>query len=235
MQRLSVAPTEAAAPQIRRLLRERIIRGDLAPGARLSEAEIAGEHAVSRQPVREAFIKLAEEGLLDIRPQRGSFVRRISIPTVLSARFMREAIEADLVRLASKSPDKDALAALDALLQAQRKVLDEPDSAAFIALDDAFHRRLAEAAGQEGAWEMMDGLKTQMVRVRHLSARRFPRAKLIAQHEAIIDAMRAADPDAAEAAMRAHLREILNDLPEVAAALPDYFENRGPADLGTAS
>ena len=230
----AIAPGAPVGAQLYRLLRERILTAALPPGARLSESEVAASCAVSRQPVREAFIKLAEEGLLEIRPQRGSYVRRISVPAVLSARFVREAIEADIVRIVAARRDPAALAALDDLLARQRETLGDPDPDRFIVLDDAFHRTLAEAAGQGGAWEMIDGLKTQMMRVRHLSARHFPREKLVHQHGAVVDAIRAGDAPAAEAAMRAHLKEILNDLPAIAAAQPAFFDHGGqPASLTT--
>jgi DNA-binding GntR family transcriptional regulator len=226
-QTAAIAPGAPVGMQLYRLLRERVLSADLAPGARLSESEIAASYAVSRQPVREAFIKLAEEGLLEIRPQRGTYVRRISVPAVLSARFVREAIEADIVRLVAARPDPATLAALDDLLARQRDTLNDPDAERFIALDDAFHSRLAEAAGQAGAWSLLDGLKTQMTRVRHLGARRFPREKLVRQHAAVVQAIRARDPGAAEAAMRTHLREILNDLPAIADAQPAFFDQGG--------
>ncbi len=104
----------AVGPQLHRLLRERIVRNDIEPGARLSEAEIAAAYAVSRQPVREAFIKLAEEGLVEVRPQRGTFVRKIGIASVMDARFVREAVEADIVRMLAKSATDGVVEALRA-------------------------------------------------------------------------------------------------------------------------
>ncbi|RVI35555.1 GntR family transcriptional regulator, partial [Sinorhizobium meliloti] len=89
---------EAVGPQVYRILREQIIQAELAPGARISEAEIARSLSISRQPVREAFIKLAEEGLVQVLPQRGTYVTRISTASVMDVRFVREAIEADIVR-----------------------------------------------------------------------------------------------------------------------------------------
>ena len=75
--------------QLYRHLRSAIVRGELHPGQALSEAEIAKQFATSRQPVREAFIKLSEERLVVIQPQRGTFVIKISVDDVLDARFVR--------------------------------------------------------------------------------------------------------------------------------------------------
>ena len=93
-------PLESApiSTQLYHHLRGAIIRGELRPGQALSESEIARQTSTSRQPVREAFIKLAEEHLLSIQPQRGTFVVRISVADVLDARFVREAIELAVVQ-----------------------------------------------------------------------------------------------------------------------------------------
>jgi DNA-binding GntR family transcriptional regulator len=216
--------TTAVGPQLMRALRDRIIRSELAPGMRLSEADVAASFGVSRQPVREAFIKLAEEGLVEVRPQRGTFVRKISTGAVMDARFVREAIEADIVKLVAENSEAALVVALTQILEAQRKVaLNDPKS--FIPLDDAFHRTLAEAAGKANAWRVIEGMKSQMDRVRQLSTAQFPMARLVDQHAAIVKAIAAHDPVAAETAMREHLRAILLDLPLIRQSLPEYFDD----------
>ncbi|MCA1968373.1 MAG: GntR family transcriptional regulator [Rhizobium sp.] len=219
--------SSAVGPQLYRLLRDRIVKGDLAPGARISESEIAASYKVSRQPVREAFIKLAEESLVEVRPQRGTYVRRISVPAVMTARFVREAVEADIVRAAAQAVTPNILALLEANLTAQRAVVDSDDPSRFMELDEAFHRLLAEAAGQPAIWDILEDLKTQMDRVRHISTRQFPRERLIDQHAAVVAALRSGDPDAAEAQMRTHLKGVLTDLPAIAEAMPEFFDEAG--------
>jgi DNA-binding GntR family transcriptional regulator len=216
----------AVGPQLYRNLRERIIRNDLEPGIRISESEIASEYAVSRQPVREAFIKLAEEGLLEVRPQRGTFVRKIATSAVMDARFVREAIEADIVKQLATAHDKSLDRELRAQLAEQRKAAGR-DPIRFIELDERFHRTLAQAAGKTYAWNVIEGVKSQMDRVRHLSARRFPMEKLVEQHAALVDAIVAGNVVAAEEAIREHLREILNDLPAIAESKPEFFDDTG--------
>lgn len=219
--------SSAVGPQLYRLLRDRIVKGDLAPGVRISESEIAASYKVSRQPVREAFIKLAEESLVEVRPQRGTYVRRISVPAVMTARFVREAVEADIVRAAARAITPNILALLDSNLVAQRAVVDSDDPSRFMELDEAFHRLLAEAAGQPAIWDILEDLKTQMDRVRHISTRQFPRERLIDQHAAIAAALRSGDPAAAEAEMRTHLKGVLTDLPAIAEAMPEFFDETG--------
>ena len=118
----AVEHSEPVGPQVYRSLRERIIRGELEPGGLISEAEIARVFSISRQPVREAFIKLAEEGLVEIRPQRGTLVRKINIASVMDARFVREAVEADIVKIVAERRDPRVVASLRKQIEAQREV-----------------------------------------------------------------------------------------------------------------
>lgn len=214
-------PGGAIVPQVYALLREAIIRAELAPGDRISESEIAQACRVSRQPVREAFIRLAGEGLLVVRPQRGTVVTRIDYAAVLDARFLREAIEADIVKILAEAADKVVVADLRRQIEAQRAA---GDARVFTRLDEGFHRTLADAAGKRGAWKLIEGLKSQMDRVRFLSLDRFRVGKLIEQHSAVVERIAAGDIGGANAAIRLHLRAILADLPEIEAAYPQHFD-----------
>lgn len=216
-------PLLPIAPQLFQTLRHRIVHNDLPPGSRISETEIAREFGISRQPVREAFIKLAGEDLLAILPQRGTVVRKIRYEAVLDARFLREAIESDIVRILASAPDAAAVRDLRDQIAAQRAALHRrPED--FFALDDRFHRTLADAAGKKGAWRQIEGLKGQMDRVRFLSLAHFPIPNLIEQHEGIVDRIEAGDVAGAERRIRGHLREVLNDLPKIAASAPEFFD-----------
>ncbi|MFD1342432.1 GntR family transcriptional regulator [Litorisediminicola beolgyonensis] len=216
-------PTASITPQITRILRERIIQSDLKPGDRISESELAKSYGVSRQPVREAFIKLADQGLLEVRPQRGTIVTRIGYFAVLDARFLREAIEADIAKIVASDPDPAVVAELRHQL-ARQQALKGNDAAAFTRLDEQFHRTLAEAAGKSGAWRQIEGLKSQMDRVRYLSLAEFRIDALIAQHREVVDRIEAGDVPGANAAIRLHLREVLNDLPQIIAANTQFFD-----------
>ncbi|OJH43185.1 GntR family transcriptional regulator [Paracoccus sp. SM22M-07] len=203
-------------------LRAAIIDNVLTPGTKLSEAEVALNHGVSRQPVREAFIKLANESLLEIRPQRGTFVAKISLPHVMDARFVREAVEADIVKLLAGAPDPAVIADLRRQVRAQETLIGG-SARDFIAADEAFHRTLAEGADKARAWEVVVEMKAQMDRVRVLSSQHFPVDRLVAQHLAIVDAIAAGDGAAAERGLRLHLQGILTDLPVIKQERPEYF------------
>lgn len=223
---MSIAPRldagSAIAPQIYRLLRGRIVRTELLPGEVVSETEIAKAYDVSRQPVREAFIKLAEAGLIQIRPQRRTMITRITEHAVMEARFVREAIEADVVRLVALTCDDAMRRELHDQMAAQKQ-LSPNDTDGFMRLDELLHRTLADMAGNPYAWRVVEDVKAQMDRVRHLTVQQDHIRALIVQHAGIVEAIAANDVTAAEAAMRAHLREILKTMPEVAKARPELF------------
>lgn len=206
------------------------MRCELLPGTVVSEADIARRFGVSRQPVREAFIKLQEAGLISIRPQRGTIIQRISVDAVYNARFVREAVEVAVVRAAAEIQSQGLERRLAALIAGQEAAARDADAPAFLRLDEAFHRAMADGIGRSFAWTALEAIKAQMDRVRFLSFEgATPLSELIRQHRAIAGAIAAADPDQAEAAMRAHLREILASLPRIAAEHPDFFE---PATQG---
>lgn len=220
---------DAIAPQVVRALRDAIIRAHLAPGSAISEADIARRFGVSRQPVREAFIKLQEMGLLEIRPQRGTFVHRISVRDVMNARFVREAVEVAVVREAATLKPRGLVEELRRQIGEQKQAASAEDGPGFLRLDEQFHRSLAEGIERGFAWSVLESIKAQMDRVRFLSfAGATPLQDLIRQHTAIVDGIAAGNPDRTERAMRAHLREILSSLPRIAAAHPDYFETDEP-------
>lgn len=205
-------------------VRQAIVQLQFRPGNPLSEAEIARQLGVSRQPVREAFIKLAEAGLVEIRPQRGTFVRLISRREVENARFLREAIEVAIVRKAAIDAAAANVAGMESLVAQQQAVARSGDNVAFLRLDEAFHQAIARSADCVDAWRVIEGLKAQMDRVRYLSLpQATPLDIIIEQHRAIVAAIAEHSPERAERAMREHLSEILISLPKLAVEHPAFF------------
>ncbi len=226
--RLAPARRESIADQVFRTLRSSIVMMRLTPGTALSEQDIAGRLDVSRQPVREAFIKLSEVGLVRVVPQRGTFVVKISAQAVTDARFVREAVECAIARRAAQGLEPGAVDALQRVIAEQRAAAKAADTESFFVADEAFHLGLAGASGCTYAWKVIEEAKAQMDRVRFLSIPdATPMARLIAQHQDILDAIAARRGAAAEQAMREHLQEILRSLPRLARAFPDMFEADG--------
>jgi DNA-binding GntR family transcriptional regulator len=223
--RLRQPPAASAGRQVYRALREAIIASDLAPGQRISENELAERLAVSRTPIREALIRLRDERFVRIVPQLGTFVTPISVAAVEDAQFIRESLECAAVRIAAVEADDADLAALDGLIRRQAEVSERGDHARFAVLDDEFHAAICQLAGRPVAWEVAERVKGHLNRVRRLSLPQ-PRylEEMVAEHREVLEALKQGDPDAAETALRHHLRMVLSALPAIRAQHPDYFE-----------
>ena len=204
-----INPTQPVNQQIYRILRREIVRCLIAPGTPLSEKEVSLRFEVSRQPVREAFIKLAETGLVQIRPQRGTWVNKISISHVKNGCFIREAIECAVVKRAAEKVTHSDLYTLEHLLNQQSVAISDGQIDDFFSLDDKFHQQLALIADCSLAWETVENIKATMDRVRYMSLDHVsPPAMLLEQHRDIFNALKARDGQQADAAMHRHLHEI---------------------------
>ena len=222
-------PSEVTGPiglHVRKIIEGRIVTNALRPGERLSENDLAVLLGVSRQPIREALIRLTEAGLVRVMPQRATVVTRISVARVNSARFLRAAVERAVVREAALTAEPQHIAHMRLLIREQTAAIRQGDHAAFLALDDDLHRSFAISIAHEDVWRTLHNVKLQMDRVRYLSLPdATPSSRLIRQHTAIVDAIAASDPDTAEAMMQQHLAELLSSLPRLVERLPDYFDN----------
>ncbi len=125
--------------------------------------------AVSRQPVREAFIKLAENGLIQIRPQRGSYVNKISLSQVRNGCFVRRAIECAVVRRAAGMINDEQVYQLEQNLHQQRIAVDRQQLNDFFLLDDEFHQKLSVIADCQLARDTVENIKAAIDRVRYMS------------------------------------------------------------------
>ena len=204
-------------------LHRRILALDLAPGARLSEVDVARAMGVSRQPVRDAFWRLSKLGFLTIRPQRATVVSAISEEAVMQARFIRSAIEAETVRIFTTAATEADLLALDAILAAQRAAAEAGDRPRFHELDDLFHREICARAGNGFAWDVILENKAHMDRVRMLSLA-FGSFDALEDHQRIMAAARARDPDRAMQEMRRHLSRIQTQIRRIRAENPECFD-----------
>ncbi|MBX3576690.1 MAG: GntR family transcriptional regulator [Rhizobiaceae bacterium] len=208
------------------MLRQGIAEMRLRPGDALSEQEIASRFGVSRQPVREAFIKLSQAGLVEVRPSRGTFVRKISVREVANARLVREAIESDLARNAARLATPDDIARLRAAIEDQKRAARLGGYGRFNESDEVFHKAIADIVKSEYAWRVVEAARFQTDRVRLLSLPdATPLDLLIEQHEDIVACLEARDGDGASNAMRRHLREILRALSRIADAHPGFFSD----------
>lgn len=202
-------PTQPVNQQIYRILRRDIVHCLIPPGTPLSEKEVSVRFDVSRQPVREAFIKLAENGLIQIRPQRGSYVNKISMTRVRNGCFVRQAIECAVVRRAGSMINDEQLYQLEQNLNQQRVAVERQQLNDFFQLDDEFHQKLSLIADCQLAWDTIENIKATIDRVRYMSLDHVtPPDMLLRQHLDIFQALEKRDLDAVEKAMNIHLHEI---------------------------
>lgn len=206
---LDPADTSPVAEQIYHLLYLAILRTDLLPGTKLSETEIARQTGVSRQPVREAFRRLAQLGFLLIRPQRATVVAPISESRMRHAQFIRCALEIQTARAAAEQITKPGLEELRDLIAAQGKALETGEQGRFFALDDLFHQRICELSGHGYAWPVITDHKVHMDRMRYRSLN-INSHEALSDHQLLLQALEQRDPGAAEARMRIHLGRILS-------------------------
>lgn len=219
-------------------LREAILTGSLRPGQALSENEIAHRLGVSRTPVREAIIRLENEGLLSVRPQVGTTVAPIDVENVADVQFLREAIECRTVALAAQRVTPALARELRGQLKEQARIAARGDHAAFVPLDDRMHATLVAMSGRPRVWRAVEDAKAQLDRVRFLSLEDpLWLATIHRQHEAIVEHVLAGDAGGAAAAMADHLRAVFASIATIARTSPEYFNSAAitPADRARAT
>lgn len=205
-------------------LRRAIVEMELLPGARLSEQEIAQRYSVSRQPVREALISLARMNLVDIRPQRGTFVCHLSTSRIREARILREAMELAIVRQACTEFSPAVAKEIEMNLDEQSLHAKHGDRRAFQQSDARFHDLIAKGAGFPYAWETIQSLKLHTDRLCKITLRDPVHLEdLIEHHRTIYAAINTQTSHLAETALRHHLRAILDELPTYLATNPEWF------------
>lgn len=190
--------------EVHRRLRHGLLVGTWRPGERLTEAELTARFGVSRTPVREAIRRLAQEGLLEMRPGLGVRVRRLGPGAALDAYDVREQLEGMAARLAATRAGASAADELDALL-ARVDASAAADEAEQVEADLAFHRRIAELSGNEPLLLALETLAGHVTPLKVLTRDRNSAAQTRRQHRAIADAIARGDGDAAEARMREHV------------------------------
>lgn len=203
----------------------RIVRLELLPGTKISETEVAKSFGFSRQPIREAFTRLANLNLLLIRPQRATVVRPFSKELIANARFVRAAIELEVIRALAQNRDTSLDADLKANMRLQREAIMRSDTDAFHTHDYAFHKLLCRAAGHDFAFDIIAANKAQVDRLCMLSLTSLDAMKtLYADHEALLEALFAGDADTSVAVLRTHLDRLSPTIEALYTTHRSYFD-----------
>lgn len=223
---MDVIGRKTSADSVFDYLRGEIVSNALPPGTKLSEAEIAGRFGISRQPVRDAFSRLASQDLLLIRPQKPTVVRKFSLAKIRQARFVRLAVELEVVRCACFDRDEVCVDRLETNLRDQRRAVDAADAAGFHALDYAFHKLVCELSGNGIMFETIQVYKSKIDRLCMLSLSEASEASdLLQDHEAMVEAIFAGKVADAEEVVRSHLSRLDSIIRAIRDAKSEFFED----------
>ena len=217
-----------------RVLRGSIIRLELAPGSRISENELSAKLGLSRTPVREALQELVKEKVVEVYPQRGSFVSLIDYDLVEETRWMRNVLECAVIRLVCRLATdfflndqelKDQyLRQLEQSVKLQQFTLETFGPERLMEQDDAFHRQLFTIANRTQSYEVMTGLTIHFDRVRSMALSAVKDIRLVEDHAAILQAVRARDEQRAEKLMDQHLNRYQIDREAICGEYAQYMK-----------
>lgn len=205
-------------------LRDAILTLEFRPGAVIRKSSISQQLGVSRQPVSEAIARLSAEGLVDVIPQSATRVSRFSLADLRESSFLREAVELAAVEKVAEHRSEEQLAQLTRTLRLQELLLADGDSAGFYQTDEDFHALLMELTGFPGVVSTAAAVSIPLKRARLAILPEAGRpAEVIAEHRAIVEAIRNRDVEAARTAMRLHLGQLMSRIEPLERERPDLF------------
>jgi len=218
-------PTETAREYAMRSIKENIVSLDLAPGMGISENEIAKELGLSRTPVRESIQELSKASVIEIFPQRGSYVSRIDPARVEEARFLRKVLDSAVIEVACDMATAEDIANLEDNVRLQEFYLQSNATEKIYPLDNEFHKLIYIIAKKENIYNMRSNIMIAFDRVRSLSMKAVKDTKIVGDHRAMLEAIKNGDKEVAKQLVDKHLGRYQIDEAEIRALYPDYFKN----------
>lgn len=210
--------------RVYRILRQAILNLDIPPGTMLRKQMICDQLGVSRSPVSEAITRLASEGLVEVVPQSGSRVTKFSMPEIREGAFLREAIELSAVAKVAAERTEEQLAQLKRNLRLQAMCLEDGDETGFYIEDEQMHDLILEFTGYPKLQFIAATGWVQVNRARQLLLPMSSRAaEAYREHEHILEAIAARNPDQARNAMKDHLSRLVTRMEPLARDRPDLF------------
>ena len=214
-----------ASQQVYEDLRAKIVALALKPGEALSRPSLAESYGLSQTPVRDAFLKLQQEGLVEIYPQSRTMVTRIDVAQARETQFLRTAIEIETIRALALDLDKQKLSPAQEILSQQRLAfLEHGNLSSFSLLDKRFHLSLCTVAGHPELWELVMRRSGHIDRLRNLNLPDPGKAStILADHASILQAAMSSNVAEAERAVRKHLTGTLSAIEKIKERYPQYF------------
>ena len=197
---------------------------ELEPGSRISENELAQELGVSRTPVREALIELSKGKIVEVYPQKGSYVSLIDWKLVEEAQFLRLTLERAVIRLACQELEEDKLQGLEKNVKLQLFYLENNEIADLLQLDNQFHKELFNITDKSHIYRLMSNMNLHFDRLRTLRTKAVDQRYVIEDHMNILDAIRMKNPDQGEEAIVKHLTRHEIDRNIIHRKYPQYFK-----------
>lgn len=227
MQRQYYVQVDSIQEMVYRTLRDNIMSFDLKPGATISTQDVANAFDVSRTPVREAFIRLQRENLVDITPQKTTTVSKIDLSIVRQERFVREALEIESLHAFIPVADSEQISTLRDNVYEQKKAIREKRYADYLALDNEFHMFGTKVLGMDMAHDLLRTMNGHYDRMRMISTwDEFVIRPAIEEHSMFVDCLEKKDVEGAERVLRAHLNALRVYSEKLINAWPDYFKER---------
>lgn len=222
---LVIGESKSTADVVFEKLHDDIAALAVLPGTKISEADVARRFGVSRQPVRDAFRRLHNLELIEIRPQRATVIRRFSLAEIENTRFVRLAVELEVLERACQIWDEPKAQALAAQLAEQEEALAKGDAGTFHDLDYGFHQLISGLANLPKAFETISTCKRKVDRLCVLSLSDHESATdVLDDHRAIADALSRRSVDDARALIRQHISRLDATIAEIHQTHTDYFQ-----------
>ena len=217
-------PKETARDYALRVLKGNIISLELKPGTPISENELAVSIGISRTPVREAIIELAKAYLIEIYPQRGSFVSLIDPKMVEEARFLRRVMDAAVIEEVCETADEEGIRLLEENVELQEFYLSKGTTDKLFDLDNKFHRDIYVVAKKDIIYDIHSTLMIHFDRVRNLSVVTVKNTGIVGEHRALLEAIKAKDKKTASELVAKHLNHYQVDEIEIRSRRPEFFK-----------
>ncbi|WP_421779088.1 GntR family transcriptional regulator [Hoeflea sp.] len=206
-------------------LKQAILSLTFRPGEIMQKSEICGELGVSRSPVAEAVARLSAEGLVNVVPQAGTFVARFSMDEIREGAFLREALELAAVEIVAKTITDDQLVLLRRNLRIQEALMQDGDISGFYQMDARMHELIMSFTNFKRLATLAETAWVHVNRARRLNLPAPGRIEAtLDEHKAIVDALEARDPEAARAATRYHLSQLITILEPLVHEHPEFFD-----------
>lgn len=206
-----------------RVLLHNIIHLELLPGSAVSENELSEAFSLSRTPVREALIELNRIHLVEILPQRGSYITKIDYELVEESRFMRLAVENAVLNLACQGISESYTDALSQNLLSQKNAQNQKKHDCFLDLDNEFHKIIFESVNKTWSYQIVREQMVHFDRLRTLSTKSDIGKYTLRDHEDIFYAINRQDSEMAQMLMTRHLTRYQTEKNELLTRYPEYF------------